>query len=129
MYLAHRQERLEQVRRALQVLGDDATPRQVVEHVYADVDESCGRQPNPPSAPSWPTCAETELSGRGKWRACVSCDLAAIALGAPALESQMSTLLPLQADPAAVGEVGQRLVDRLPGSTDQLGDLLWVRPW
>lgn len=39
MYLAHRQERLEQVRRALQVLGDDATPRQVVEHVYADVDE------------------------------------------------------------------------------------------
>ena len=38
MYLAHRQERLEQVRGALRVLGEEATPRQVVEHVYADVD-------------------------------------------------------------------------------------------
>jgi glyoxylase-like metal-dependent hydrolase (beta-lactamase superfamily II) len=37
-YLAHREERLEQVRRALEVLGADATPRQVVEVVYADVD-------------------------------------------------------------------------------------------
>lgn len=39
MYLAHRQERLDQVRGALHVLGDDATVRQVVEHVYTDVDE------------------------------------------------------------------------------------------
>ena len=39
MYLAHREERLEQVRRALRTLGDDATARQVVEQVYADVDE------------------------------------------------------------------------------------------
>ena len=39
MYLAHRQERLEQVRAALRVLGDDATARQVVEHVYVDVGE------------------------------------------------------------------------------------------
>ncbi|WP_420749980.1 MBL fold metallo-hydrolase [Rhodococcus sp. O3] len=39
-YLAHREERLEQVRAALRVLGDDATPRSVVEHVYADVDRS-----------------------------------------------------------------------------------------
>jgi glyoxylase-like metal-dependent hydrolase (beta-lactamase superfamily II) len=39
MYIAHRQERLEQVRSALRTLGDDATPRRVVEHVYADVDE------------------------------------------------------------------------------------------
>jgi glyoxylase-like metal-dependent hydrolase (beta-lactamase superfamily II) len=37
-YLAHRQERLEQVRAALASLGPDATPRQVVELVYADVD-------------------------------------------------------------------------------------------
>jgi glyoxylase-like metal-dependent hydrolase (beta-lactamase superfamily II) len=37
-YLAHRQQRLEQVRDALQVLGADATPRAVVEHVYTDVD-------------------------------------------------------------------------------------------
>lgn len=39
MYLAHREERLEQVRAALRMLGDDATVRQVVEHVYTDVDE------------------------------------------------------------------------------------------
>ena len=39
MYLAHREERLGQVRDALRTLGDDATARQVVEHVYADVDE------------------------------------------------------------------------------------------
>jgi len=39
LYLAHREERLNQVRAALRVLGDDATARQVVEHVYTDVDE------------------------------------------------------------------------------------------
>jgi glyoxylase-like metal-dependent hydrolase (beta-lactamase superfamily II) len=39
MYLAHREERLEQVRGALRELGDDASARQVVEHVYTDVDE------------------------------------------------------------------------------------------
>lgn len=38
-YLAHRSERLEQVRSALRELGDDASARQVVEHVYTDVDE------------------------------------------------------------------------------------------
>jgi glyoxylase-like metal-dependent hydrolase (beta-lactamase superfamily II) len=37
-YLAHRQERLQQVRAALEVLGEEASPRQVVEHVYTDVD-------------------------------------------------------------------------------------------
>jgi hypothetical protein len=37
-YLAHREERLDQVRSALGALGQDATPRQVVELVYADVD-------------------------------------------------------------------------------------------
>ena len=39
MYLAHREERLGQVREALRTLGEDATARHVVEHVYADVDE------------------------------------------------------------------------------------------
>ena len=39
MYLAHREERLGQVREALRTLGEDATARQVVEHVYADVEE------------------------------------------------------------------------------------------
>jgi glyoxylase-like metal-dependent hydrolase (beta-lactamase superfamily II) len=37
-YLAHRRERLEQVREAVRVLGTEATPRRVVEHVYVDVD-------------------------------------------------------------------------------------------
>ncbi|MEE2061264.1 MBL fold metallo-hydrolase [Rhodococcus artemisiae] len=39
-YLAHREQRLDQVRSALRTLGDEASARQVVEHVYADVDES-----------------------------------------------------------------------------------------
>jgi glyoxylase-like metal-dependent hydrolase (beta-lactamase superfamily II) len=39
-YLAHRQERLDQVRAALDELGASATARQVVEHVYTDVDRS-----------------------------------------------------------------------------------------
>lgn len=38
-YLAHREQRLEQVRCALRELGADATARQVVEHVYIDVDK------------------------------------------------------------------------------------------
>lgn len=38
-YLRHRQERLEQVRAALRDIGEDATARQIVEHVYVDVDE------------------------------------------------------------------------------------------
>ncbi|OZM82815.1 MBL fold metallo-hydrolase [Pseudonocardia sp. MH-G8] len=39
-YLAHRAERLEQVRAALARLGPEASPRQVVETVYADVDRA-----------------------------------------------------------------------------------------
>jgi glyoxylase-like metal-dependent hydrolase (beta-lactamase superfamily II) len=39
MYLAHRQERLDQIRAALKALGDDATVREVVEYVYTDVDQ------------------------------------------------------------------------------------------
>ena len=39
MYLTHREERLGQVREALRTLGDDAGARQIVEHVYTDVDE------------------------------------------------------------------------------------------
>lgn len=38
-YLAHREQRLAQVRGALADLGDDATARQIVEHVYVDVGE------------------------------------------------------------------------------------------
>lgn len=39
-YLSHREERLDQVRAALTELGEDAAARQVVEHVYTDVDET-----------------------------------------------------------------------------------------
>lgn len=39
-YLAHREERLEQVRSALTTLGAGASARAVVEHVYADVDRA-----------------------------------------------------------------------------------------
>ncbi|CAM3056463.1 MBL fold metallo-hydrolase [Saccharomonospora xinjiangensis] len=39
-YLHHREQRLDQVRQALRRLGDDATPQQVVEVVYADVDRA-----------------------------------------------------------------------------------------
>jgi glyoxylase-like metal-dependent hydrolase (beta-lactamase superfamily II) len=39
-YLTHREERLDQVRAALRQLGEDATPRAVVEIVYADVDRA-----------------------------------------------------------------------------------------
>jgi glyoxylase-like metal-dependent hydrolase (beta-lactamase superfamily II) len=39
-YLAHREERLDQVRSALRALGPEAAARQVVERVYADVDEA-----------------------------------------------------------------------------------------
>jgi glyoxylase-like metal-dependent hydrolase (beta-lactamase superfamily II) len=39
-YLAHREQRLDQVRAALAALGPGATPRQVVEVVYADVDRT-----------------------------------------------------------------------------------------
>ncbi|MFI9810601.1 MBL fold metallo-hydrolase [Saccharothrix variisporea] len=39
-YLAHRRERLAQVRAAVERLGGDPTARQVVEVVYADVDRS-----------------------------------------------------------------------------------------
>lgn len=39
-YLDHREQRLNQVREALEALGADATPRQIVEHVYADVDQA-----------------------------------------------------------------------------------------
>jgi glyoxylase-like metal-dependent hydrolase (beta-lactamase superfamily II) len=37
-YLSHRAQRLDQVRAALDVLGPAASPREVVEHVYTDVD-------------------------------------------------------------------------------------------
>jgi len=39
-YLAHREQRLDQVRAALDQLGRDASPHQVVEMVYADVDRA-----------------------------------------------------------------------------------------
>ena len=55
-YLAHREQRLDQVRAALDVARPDATARQVVELVYADVDRRCGRPPSGRSGLSSPTC-------------------------------------------------------------------------
>ncbi len=40
MYLEHREERLAQIRTALADIGPDATARQIVEVVYADVDHA-----------------------------------------------------------------------------------------
>lgn len=40
IYLEHRAQRLEQIRTALADLGPDATARQIVEVVYADVDQA-----------------------------------------------------------------------------------------
>jgi glyoxylase-like metal-dependent hydrolase (beta-lactamase superfamily II) len=40
MYLAHRDQRLDQIRGALESLGPNATARQIVEVVYADVDQA-----------------------------------------------------------------------------------------
>ena len=54
-YLAHRAQRLDQVRAAL--AAGDTTPQQVVRRVYADVDERSGRPPSSRSGPSsttWP---------------------------------------------------------------------------
>ncbi|MCP2251776.1 Glyoxylase, beta-lactamase superfamily II [Prauserella aidingensis] len=39
-YRRHRRQRLDEIRGALEVLGGEATPRQIVEHVYADVDRA-----------------------------------------------------------------------------------------
>jgi glyoxylase-like metal-dependent hydrolase (beta-lactamase superfamily II) len=39
-YLAHREQRLAQIRAALDTLGPDTSARAIVEHVYADVDEA-----------------------------------------------------------------------------------------
>ena len=39
MYLAHRKERLDQVRDALRASATTPPTRQIVEHVYTDVDE------------------------------------------------------------------------------------------
>lgn len=53
-YLAHRQERLDQVRAALETVGPDATARQVVEVVYADVDRTLW------AAAEWSVTAQLE---------------------------------------------------------------------
>ncbi|MGZ4522965.1 MAG: MBL fold metallo-hydrolase, partial [Mycobacteriaceae bacterium] len=39
-YLAHRAQRLDQVRGAVAQMGAEVTPRQVVELVYSDVDQA-----------------------------------------------------------------------------------------
>ncbi|WP_104480942.1 MBL fold metallo-hydrolase [Actinokineospora auranticolor] len=61
-YLTHREQRLDQIRAALAHLGSDATPRQVVEHVYADVDPSLW------PAAEWSVRAQLEYLNQGLGR-------------------------------------------------------------
>ncbi len=63
MYLAHRRQRLHQVREALRALGDDATARQIVEHVYTDVDEKLWQ------FAEWSVQAQLDYLRAGHWPA------------------------------------------------------------
>ncbi len=75
-YLAHREQRLDQIRSALRTLGDDATTRQVVEHVYVDVDEELW------DVAEWSVQAQLTI-----------CDASGARLASRS-ESEISTLLP-----------------------------------
>ena len=114
-YQAHRAERLEQVRAALAAGAD--TPRAVVELVYADVDPAL-----------WPA-AELSVRAQLDYLASLTSPPSSGERGQRARRWRRSTSrmqygAGLQPEPAAAGEVGQRLVDRLPGGPDQLGQLL-----
>ncbi|MBV8932498.1 MAG: MBL fold metallo-hydrolase [Kutzneria sp.] len=59
-YLAHREQRLAQVRAAVERLGPEATARQIVELVYADVDRSLW------PAAEWSVSAQLEYLRTGR---------------------------------------------------------------
>src|SRR5690606_11843381 len=71
----------------------------------------CGPRPGSASSPSWTTC------GSGAERRSAR-------PAAQPLQVDEGDLVGAEDDPAAAGEVGKRLVDRLPGGADQLGELL-----
>jgi glyoxylase-like metal-dependent hydrolase (beta-lactamase superfamily II) len=90
-YLRHREDRLAQVQEALATGA--RTAADVVARVYADVDGRCGRPQRARYARSWPISAGAALE--------------------PARVEEHHGA-GLEADPAAGGEVGERLVDGLP---------------
>ena len=112
-YLAHRAQRLDQVRGGP---GSRATARrtQVVRRVYADVDESL-----------WPAA---ELSVRAQLdylgRAPADEPASAARRRVRRSRSRMTTARPSSRRKPRAGEVGQRLVHGLAGGADQLGQLL-----
>jgi glyoxylase-like metal-dependent hydrolase (beta-lactamase superfamily II) len=121
-YLSHRAERLDQVRSAL--AAGAKTPAEIVAMIYTDVDPSVW------PAAEWSVRAQLDylddlhrarlrrFTGRGS-PGRGSPGAFAQALG---IQDEHRTGRDLQ--PAAGGEVGQRLVDRLPGRPDQLSQFL-----
>ncbi len=104
-YIAHRAERLDQVRGAL--AAGARTPAEIVALIYTDVDPSV-----------WPA-AEWSVRAQLDYLAGELAGAFAEALG---VQDEDGTSGDLQ--PAPRGEVGERLVDRLPGRADELGQLL-----
>jgi glyoxylase-like metal-dependent hydrolase (beta-lactamase superfamily II) len=104
-YIAHRAERLDQVRAAL--TAGARTPAEIVAMIYTDVDKSVW------PAAEWSVQAQLDYLGQGLPGAFAQ------ALG---VQDQHRTSGDLQ--PAPGREVGQCLVDGLPGRADQLGQFL-----
>jgi glyoxylase-like metal-dependent hydrolase (beta-lactamase superfamily II) len=102
-YIAHRQERLDQVRAAL--AAGATTPAEVVAIVYADVDRAV-----------WPA-AEASVKAQLDYLSPLSSSLAQ-PFGVQDQDGAGGDL-----EPAAGGEVGEGLVDGLAGGADQLGEL------
>ena len=123
-YLSHRAERLDQVRSAL--AAGAKTPVEIVAMIYTDVDPSVW------PAAEWSVRAQldylqrTHEHGQFGQSAYLATIMKGKLAGAPAqafgVQDEHRTGRDLQ--PAAGGEVGQRLVDRLPGRPDQLGQFL-----
>ena len=129
-YLAHREQRLDQIRSALRTLGDDATTRQVVEHVYVDVDEEVvGRRRMVGAGPAG-LSASLRLTRESDHMVVPPAieqpsRLSRVASGRawPAVRSPKSARSYPPGESSRDGEIGQRLVHRLAGCPDQLGDL------
>ena len=117
MYIAHREERLAQVREALVTLGDDATRDSSSSTSTPTSTRSCGITRNGASKPN-STTSKRDFGAKTRRNRSL-----ARSAGQPLGVADQHALA-LQADPTAVGEVGERLVDSLAGGADQLGDLL-----
>lgn len=108
-YIAHRTERLDQVRGAL--AAGAKTPAEIVALIYTDVDRSVW------PAAEWSVQAQLDyLAGE------LAGELAGALAQALGVQDEDRTSGDLQ--PAARGEVGERLVDRFPGRADELSQFL-----